>query len=300
MIDITEDDKFVSVELVAGEGVAPPRLAGKVEIILGDFSQAFSFGDPLKEKYLQFDDTTRSLVLKPGKVSNIYTSDGAWHTPLAVTLVPVKLTGGAGGDTLKIRFTLFTKTSLPDSLKSPKYLFIQNTKIMKDESTADLKISCGEKENKKIFKVHKSFFSASSPVFRAAVESDMVEGRTKEIYIEEVDEKTIEEMISFIYTGQFTGADLNVQKVAWLADKYDLPGMMELLCYRMNGVEVVDPETIADMIITAAIHDSAALKKIAIEKLRKNKEMLRDPAFKGKFKAIVVQDLLFEIIEEIL
>ena len=129
---------------------------------------------------------------------------------------------------------------------------------MQDESTTDMKISCGEKDNKKIFNVHKSFFCAISPVFRAAIESDMIEGRTKEIYIEEVDEKTVEELINYIYTGDFTGEDLNVQMVAWLADKYDLPGMMDLLCFRMN--EDVEDENIADMLIAAGKHiNSSAL-----------------------------------------
>ena len=122
---------------------------------------------------------------------------------------------------------------------------------MKDESTADMKITYGEKDDKKIFNVHKSFFCARSPVLRAAIESDMLEGRTKEIYIEEVDEKTLREMINYIYTGEFTGAELNVQRVAWLADKYDLPGMMDLLSNEMKEEEVVDPEIIADLLIAA-------------------------------------------------
>ena len=55
------------------------------------------------------------------------------------------------------------------------------------------------------------------------------------------------------------------------------------------------------MLFPTGTHDSAAaLKKIAVKKLRKNKEILSDPAFKEKFKLIEVQDLLFEIIEEIL
>ena len=85
----------------------------------------------------------------------------------------------------------------------------------------------------------------------------------------------------------------------------------------MKADEIVDPQNIADILIAAGktpqhffsiwlniflpagLHDSAALKKIAVEKLRKNKKILRDPAFKEKFKGLSVQDLLFEIIEEI-
>ena len=36
-----------------------------------------------------------------------------------------------------------------------------------------------------------------------------------------------------------------------MADKYDIPGMMELLCQRMKEDEDVGPEKIADLLITA-------------------------------------------------
>ena len=91
-------------------------------------------------------------------------------------------------------------------------------------------------------------------MFRAAIETDMVEGRTNEIYIEEEEvENSVEEMIHYVYTGDFAGADddLDVQSVAWLADKYNLPGMMELLCSRMSRMRVAGPEKVADILIAA-------------------------------------------------
>ena len=228
-----DSGSFLFLELLAGEAVDPPRLAGFAEISLGNNSQQFKLGDALGENYLQFDAISRTLVL-PGQFGWALTSSGSY------------------GDALQIKFKLFTQSeekTLPESLKSSRYLSTQTMRIMKDESTADLKITCGERDNKKVFAVHKSFFCASSPVFRAAIESDMVEGRTKEIYIEEVDEKTLQKLIHYVYTGELTGPDLNIQLVAWLADKYDLPGMKELLCFRMR--EDTDNENIADMLIAA-------------------------------------------------
>ena len=58
-------------------------------------------------------------------------------------------------------------------------------------------------------------------------------------------------MIQFIYTGDFTGADLNVRMVARLADKYDLPDMMDLHCVRMKQDQVVEPVKVADILIAA-------------------------------------------------
>ena len=167
----------------------------------------------------------------------IYDIEGYINSDVDVAqkLVHLKLTGLGERvvDTLKIQFILVTPIH-GRSLRSARYLSEKNSRIMADESTADLKISCGEKDNKKIFNVHKSFICDSSPVFRAAVETDMAEKRTGEIYIDEVDEGTLQEMIHYVYTGDFTGADLNVQMVAWLADKYVIPGMVELLCARMR------------------------------------------------------------------
>ena len=251
---VSENDQFFSLELVAGQGVNPPKLAGMVNITLGNSNQHLTFGDYLQEEYLEFDPADRSIVLKPGKVKAIRTEAQSRSSKqklkkLAAKLFHVKLSEAAGvEETLEIKFALFTQIlegSLPDPLKS------SITKIMKDESTADMKISCGEKDNKKIFNVHKLFIASSSSVFRAAVETDMVEGRTKEIYIEEDDENSVQEMINYIYTRDFSGGELNVQMLAWLADKYNISGMMELLLLRMEKDQVVDPVKVADMLIAA-------------------------------------------------
>lgn len=294
---ITETDKFLSLELLAEESVDPPRLAGSVEIILGASS--------LSTTHPEFSATNGSLVIKPRVVANIQTSDGSYtvHSTLAASLFHLKLSDAGEEPTLEIKFTLHApgeitekaEVDLPDSLETNQYVSELNTRIMRDESTADLKISCGKKNNKKIFYVHKSFFCARSPVFRAAVETDMIEGRTKEIFIEEVDPATLLEMTNYVYTGAFTGKDLNVQMVAWLADKYDLPGMMDLLCFRMN--EDVEDENIADMLIAADRHDSDQLKSIAMNKLRKKREILINPAFRGKLQNY--QNILFELIQEL-
>jgi len=103
-------------------------------------------------------------------------------------------------------------------------------------------------------------------------------------------------MINYIYTRDFSGGDLNVQMLAWLADKYDIPGMMELLLLRMKKDQVADPGKVADMLITAERHNSDVLKKIALDKLRKNKEMLRNPAFLGKLSQNIMTDLFMEFI----
>ena len=52
--------------------------------------------------------------------------------------------------------------------------------------------------------------------------------------------------------------------------------------------------------VPADKHDSAALKKIAKKKLKRNKKILSDRAFRRKFKHQQVHDVLLDIIEELL
>jgi len=294
--NITLNDKFFWLQLASKDYFDPLRLAGTVEIKLGESKQTVNFGDPKNEKYEK--SSCGLLKIKPGNSREFRFEH---YKPDSENLIHVKLSG-AEEESLEMKFSLFCpgvvqvqKKALPDSLKTSMYLKEFNKAIMEDKSTTDLTITCGDKKKKKTFHVHKSFFCARSPVFRAAVESDMLEKKNSEIYIEEVDEKTLREMIHYVYTGELTGVELDVQMVAWVADKYHLSGMMDLLCFRMKEDKVED-EYIADMLIAAQRHNSEELKMIAMKKLRNKKEILSQPAFRKKLKGD--QNILLDLIQE--
>lgn len=58
-----------------------------------------------------------------------------------------------------------TEVCLPESLERTQNVSALTTRIMEDEGSGDMKIFSREKENKKVFNVHKSFFSSRFPVF---------------------------------------------------------------------------------------------------------------------------------------
>ena len=186
----TDSDKFFILKLLTVKGFVPHSVAGKVDILLAGTNQTLSLGNE-NGRYHKFD-AKNELILRPDMFSSVALKHGS-NTSYSMVphLVHVKLTGKEEVP-IEIKFTLFyigeiirkQERKLPDSLRSSKFLSDLTMKIMNDESTADLKITCGKKDNKKIFKVHKSFMCAISPVFRAAIESDMLEGVTSEIYIE--------------------------------------------------------------------------------------------------------------------
>ena len=86
---ITDRERLLSLELLAGKDVDPPSLAGKVELTLGGTRNSFNFGDPGSGEYLEFDPINKKLRLKACKISQIETNGGFPVTgDLAVTLIP--------------------------------------------------------------------------------------------------------------------------------------------------------------------------------------------------------------------
>ena len=137
-----------------------------------------------------------------------------------------------------------------------------------------------------------------SPVFRAMILTDMKEAKKGEIYIEEVDEGTLASMINFIYTGELSGDNLDVQMVANMADKYDMPAFMDMLCFKMKSQDIRS-EFIADLLISADRHDSKDLKNVALDKLRADREIINDKGFRKKLQNTENKNILFDLFNEL-
>ena len=154
--------------------------------------------------------------------------------------------------------------------------------LLGDDATTDFTIRCPTKE----FRVHRNILCARSEVFRAMILTDMEEARKNEIFVEEIDEKTLATVIHFIYTGELElGENPDIQTLAWAGTKYLLPGFMDLLSLQVKGnLQGLSGEMIADLLITAHRHDSEYLRRIALDKIRGNREIFNDPGFRKGMK----------------
>ena len=150
--------------------------------------------------------------------------------------------------------------------------------IQDDDETADFTIRCKTKS----FRVHKAVLCARSKVLRAAILIPMQEASKGEIYDDDVGEKSLAIVIKFIYTGELElGEDPDIQELAWAGTKYLLPGFMDLLCFRLQmRKEELPGQMIADLLVAAHRHEAEDLRKIALTKIRKNREIFEDPGFK--------------------
>ena len=111
----------------------------------------------------------------------------------------------------------------------------------------------------------------------------IAEGKKEEISIAGVNDKTIGSMIEFIYTGELSGEDFDLQKLIYLADKFNMQELRDLICFKMMAGEFKD-DFIPDMLIAAYRHDSQELKNVAMDKIRIKREVLKDKEFVKKLQ----------------
>ena len=89
-------------------------------------------------------------------------------------------------------------------------LFIEDmTKLLEDPETSDFTLKCGSKN----FKVHKAILGARSNVFRTMFLSGMKEAVEGEAVITDVDEKTLEEILHYLYTGKLSSKEFAVRSL---------------------------------------------------------------------------------------
>ena len=114
-------------------------------------------------------------------------------------------------------------------------LFIEDmTKLLDDPETADFTLKCGSKS----FKVHKAILGARSKVFRTMFLSGMKEAVDGEAVIPDIDEKTQEETLHYLYTGKLSGKEFSVKSLCYSADKYELETLMDIICEKIKAIKL--------------------------------------------------------------
>merc|ERR1711874_168080 len=177
---------------------------------------------------------------------------------------------------------------IPKSVLSQESRSVVGMAMKEDVSTADLSIKCGDE----IFRVHKVVLCSRSPVFRAMLLGDMLEAWEGEVNITDEASGTFAAMLHYVYTGKLKERqDLN--NMIYVADKYDLPGLKELLFLNMK-LEDVHDEFVPDLLIIADKHQAGQLKKLALEKIRANRKILKEEGLQTKLANY--PHILFDII----
>ena len=127
----------------------------------------------------------------------------------------------------------------------------------------------------------------------------MEEAVKGEVFIEDLDEGTLDSLITFIYTGDFKiTQDIKVQNMARAGDKYNIPEFAELLVYKLKHEATIKPETVADILQASNMYSNEKLKEVAMENIRANRSIVNDEDFRKTIDE-AGNKLLFDIINDL-
>ena len=126
-------------------------------------------------------------------------------------------------------------------------------------------------------------------------QGDTMEARQGNVTVTDVDSRTLAAMLHYVYTGELKeGLDLN--NMIYAADKYDLPGLRDLLFLKMKS-EDIQEEFIPDLLILADKYQASQIKKLALEKIQANRNVLEDLEFQKRM--INSPHILFALMKEL-
>lgn len=135
----------------------------------------------------------------------------------------------------------------------------------------DAEIRCGEHS----VKAHKNILCARSEVFKAMLESDMVEGRTGIVELQDTDVSNIQDFVRYLYTGVIPELTFDNAKILYeLGDKYLIRSLV-LRCteYMLDNLS---PENACLCFALADVHSDENLKESAVNYILEEKVYLQD------------------------
>jgi len=136
-----------------------------------------------------------------------------------------------------------------------------------DSKFSDITLVCGNRT----FACHKVILASRSDVFDAMLSHpETLEGQTSRVEITDIDEDSLEQLLSFIYTDKLDEEKLGTVAMGLLgaADKYNVPRLKAIaeraICDNLNV------DNAADALHLAHLHDAKHMKRVTLDYVIKN------------------------------
>jgi len=125
----------------------------------------------------------------------------------------------------------------------------------------------------KTFMAHKVFLSARSSVFRAMLDTPMLESAHSTIEIPDFDEQVVQGMLEFIYTGEVKDLKDMADDLMQIGEKYDLQGLKAI--GEGAVAQSLTVENAVEVLVLADLHNATTLKAKTISFIKQNEEDVR-------------------------
>lgn len=165
-----------------------------------------------------------------------------------------------GGDFRFVCDVTLTPTDKTLSSKFSSTNFKNMARVANDQKFLDFTIKFRDGRELKVLKF---ILASKSPVFFKIFTSDMVESKTNEMYIPDVDYQVMKIVVNFMYNGSTEGLAYHIFDVIIVADKYQI---LELKKYcEIEVSKGLTTSITADVLIFADRYNAALLKARSIK-----------------------------------
>lgn len=121
--------------------------------------------------------------------------------------------------------------------------------LLQQTEFSDVTLKIGDRE----FPCHRLILANRSPVFKRMLTADMLEARTREVEIEDIEVETMEKLLEFLYSGEIEVMGDQLENLFYAADKYAVMGLFKI-CINLFGENDVTPSNAVDILLIADRH----------------------------------------------
>jgi len=275
-------DKFMVIQVDVVNVPDDLMLAGTLEMVLDQTTKLGSLGNAEQD---EFERGKRRFINKSFLETRIVCvcCKSTYDVPNNVFCVPYNAV-------MEMKVDLST----PDSFSSVTSL-VPNEHTVKEvgvnrllcdikslltsvDNYSDFSIVC-QGEN---FPCHEAILRARSPVFDKMFLQKLKEWTSREMIMDDINKETVSHLLEYIYLGGISKKVENDAELIYVADKYHIAGLMEFCLHKLPEV---DETKVVDILILADRHNLEDFKKMAMQRILKNKaKFLKDEDFVAKLK----------------
>lgn len=106
---------------------------------------------------------------------------------------------------------------------------------------------------------HRCILAGRSNVFNAMLTTDMLEKKTNEIVLSDIDGETLQELMRHIYKFEVQDLEKLAPKLLYCAEKYELSYLKQICALKL--IDRLQPKTVFDSILLANLHNEKELMK---------------------------------------
>eukprot|EP00090_Calanus_glacialis_P027450 TRINITY_DN43271_c0_g1_i1.p1 TRINITY_DN43271_c0_g1~~TRINITY_DN43271_c0_g1_i1.p1 ORF type:complete len:354 (+),score=98.92 TRINITY_DN43271_c0_g1_i1:142-1062(+) len=171
------------------------------------------------------------------------------------------------GTTMEIKVdvaTILSNACLVKDIGTSGLLEDIKTLLENADDYSDFTIIC----DGQTFPCHEVILRTRSSVFNKMLQQEMKESNTRTLTIEDASKSTVDAILEFIYTGESSKVVENMSEMLYLADKYDIHGLLK---YCFHHIPEVKDEMIMDILVVADRHRLEDFKKAGMQRIIQNK-----------------------------